>query len=39
MRAVSEMQYLDDAFAALRAATLVEMAAWDELRRSLPRKK
>ena len=39
MRAVSEMQYLDEAFAALRATTLVEMTAWDELRRSLPRKK
>ena len=34
MRAVSEMQYLDEAFAALRATTLVEMTAWDELRRS-----
>lgn len=39
MRAVSEMQYLDEAFAALRATTLVEMTAWDELRRFLPRKK
>lgn len=39
MRAVSEMQYLDEAFAALRATTLVEMTTWDELRRSLPRKK
>ena len=39
MRAVSEMQYLDEAFAALRVTTLVEMTAWDELRRSLPRKK
>ena len=39
MRAVSEMQYLDEAFAALRATTLVEMTAWDELRRSLPKKK
>ena len=39
MRAVSEMQYLDEAFAALRATTLVEMTAWDELHRSLPRKK
>ena len=39
MRAVSEMQYLDEAFAALRATTLVEMTAWDEPRRSLPRKK
>lgn len=39
MRAVSEMQYLDEAFAALRATTLVEMTAWDELRASPPRKK
>ena len=39
MYAVAEMQYLDEAFAALRATTLVEMTAWDELRRSLPRKK
>ena len=38
-RAVSEMQIVDEAFAALRATTLVEMTAWDELRRSLPRKK
>ena len=39
MHAVGEMQYLDEAFQALRAKTQVQMTAWDELRKYLPKKK
>lgn len=36
--AVTEMQYLDESFAALRATTQTPMPAWDELRRAMPKK-
>ena len=36
MHAVGEMQYLDEAFAALRSTTQTQMTAWDELRRAMP---
>jgi len=36
MHAVPEMQYLDEAFEALRAQTNAQMTAWDNLRRDMP---
>lgn len=36
MHAIGEMQYLDEAFEALRANTQVSMTAWDDLRRGMP---
>ena len=36
MHAVAEMQYLDEAFEALRAGTSVKMPAWDALRQDMP---
>ena len=36
MHAVEEMQYLDDAFEALRKTTSVAMPAWDALRSAMP---
>ena len=36
MHAVGEMQYLDEAFVALRATTQTQMTAWDELRNAMP---
>ena len=36
MHAMGEMQYLDEAFEALRANTQVSMTAWDDLRRGMP---
>ena len=37
MHAVKEMQYLDEAFAAIRSTTQTPMPAWDELRKSMPK--
>ena len=36
MHAVAEMQYLDEAFAGIRAATSAAMPAWDTLRSEMP---
>ena len=36
MHAVAEMQYLDEAFAGIRAATNTAMPAWDTLRSEMP---
>ena len=36
MYAVAEMQYLDEAFAGIRAATNTAMPAWDTLRSEMP---
>lgn len=36
MHAVAEMQYLDEAFEALRATTQTPMPAWDALRKAMP---
>ena len=36
MHAVAEMQYLDEAFAGIRAATNAAMPAWDTLRSEMP---
>ena len=36
MHAVVEMQYLDEAFAGIRAATNTAMPAWDTLRSEMP---
>lgn len=36
MHAVGEMHYLDDAFAAIRAQTTVQMPQWDALRAAMP---
>lgn len=36
MYAVAEMQYLDEAFASIRAATNTAMPAWDTLRSEMP---
>ncbi len=38
MRAVGEMQYLDEAFAAIRSTTQTPMTAWDELRKAMPKR-